>query len=339
MKLTARGKTWMLVLACAGLLSLFTVYYQIALMGPQGGLAWYEKVQWERTVQVMHGEQGTPWQYRLFTDSLVYGAVRAFAYLGVPRPIGTAFVLIRLLQNTLMFSLSVLYGRKLGLTTLETLLGISLLASGMCHGLYDTDMTFNTYTDMSLFLIAGLLILHDRLEWLIPLMLAAALNRETSGCIPVMLLFSKWHRNEPAGVSRRVWVIFAVCLLEWILIVGGMRLPFIFGMRPYIVPTAGAKPIFPLLWFNLTWWRTWVFLFATLGLIPFLALIAWRRWPIILRRFFWAVVPVWFPVHFCLAHAPETRLFLVPQVMIFIPGALFGIAACFAARYHPPRNA
>ena len=32
----------------------------------------------ERTLRVIHGESGTPWQYRLFTEGLVYGLVRLF---------------------------------------------------------------------------------------------------------------------------------------------------------------------------------------------------------------------------------------------------------------------
>ena len=87
-------------------LAVFNVYHQVSFMDFQGGLAWYERVQWERTQAVMAGEQGTPWQYRLFTDGIVYATVRAFEATGVPRPVGSAFVLIRLLQNLLFFTLA-----------------------------------------------------------------------------------------------------------------------------------------------------------------------------------------------------------------------------------------
>ncbi len=317
-------KTLAMVTGCAVILSFFTVYYQMQFMG----LEWYETVQWGRTQQVIQGESGTPWQYRLFTEGIVYGTVHLFEALGVPRPVGTAFILVRFLQNTLAFSLAVWFYRKLGLSLIQGLWGVVLLAYGMCHGLYDGDLTFNTYTDISIFLTAGLLILYKKPLGLIPLMLIAPFNRETSGCIPFMLLFAYWPglnsslKNE--GISwRNICVIAALCLGFWVMIVGGLRI--VYGIRPYIVPTAGKSPIIPLLMFNLTWWRTWVFLFATLGLMPLLALASWRGWPPALQRFFWAVVPVWFPIHFSLAHAPETRLFLVPQTLIFIPGAMFGV--------------
>lgn len=313
-------KQFALVAWLVALLSVYFVHYQITFMG----LHWYETVQWKRTLQVIHGESGTPWQYRLFTEGMVYGLVRLFEQCGVTRPIGTAFILFRLVQCLLTFSLAVAYYRKLGLTLIEGLLGVSLLVWGMCHGLYDTDMTFNTYTDMSLFLIAGLLILYEKPLWIIPLMVIAPFNRETSGCIPVMQLFSSVVFSPTFKLPpRRILEIVVVSLLLWLAIVGGLRL--VYGVREYIVPTAGKEPILPLLMFNLTWWRTWVFLFATLGLLPVMALVSWKAWPVPLQRFFWAVVPVWFPVHFALAHAPETRLFLVPQVLIFIPGALLGL--------------
>lgn len=310
----------MLVLACALALALFTVHYQIRFME----LAWFERVQWDRTCQVMAGESGTPWQYRVFTDGIVYGTVRLFQALQLPRPIGVAFVLIRLIQNTLAFSLAVSFYRRLGLSLMEGLFGISLLAWGMCHALYDGDLTFNTYTDISIFLTAGLFILSGRYRWLIPLMVVAPLNRETSGCIPFMLLFSQLRWRRGPRIPRETLVTGAVCFLQWAVIIAGLRA--VFGVKPYIVPTAGERPILPLLLYNLTWPRTWIFLFSTLGLVPLLALASWRGWSPALRHFFWAVVPIWFPVHFCLAHAPETRLFLVPQTLIFIPGALFGIA-------------
>ena len=297
-----------------------TVGYQINFMG----LEWYEEVQWQRTQTVLAGGEGTPWQYRLFTESIVYCTVHAFEAVGVDRPVGVAFVLIRILQNTLAFTLLIAFCRMLGLTRAQGMLGVTLLGWGMCHALYDGDLTFNTYTDMSIFLTAGLLIGNQKFRWLLLLMCIAPFNRETSGCIPFMLLFSQvqWKGGRPT-VSREVLILFITTLTMWISVVGGLRI--VYGVRPYIVPTAGVEPIWPLLKYNLTWYRTWVFLFATLGLMPLLALVSWKAWPQLLKRFFWAVVPVWFPIHFSLAHAPESRLFLVPQVLIFIPGALLGM--------------
>jgi hypothetical protein len=308
-------------------LAVFTVWHQMEFMG----LGWYETVQWERTQEVMRGESGTPWQYRLFTESIVTGTVRLCEYLGMERPVAVAFVAVRLVQNTLAFSLALVFFGLLGIPLRNALLGIGLLGWGMGHALYDGDLTFNTYTDMSIFLTAGSLIITKRFYWLIPLMCIAPFNRETSGCIPFMLLFSqlRWEKGRPV-LDRQVLLIFLITLATWASIIAGLRL--VYGVRPYIVPTAGVSPILPLLTYNLTWWRTWVFLFATMGILPLLALGSWKAWPQDLKRFFFAVAPVWFPLHFALAHAPETRLFLVPHVLLFVPGALLGLGYFVAER-------
>lgn len=308
-------------------LAVFTVWHQMEFMG----LGWYETVQWERTQQVMRGESGTPWQYRLFTESIVTGMVRLCESLGVERPVAVAFVAVRLVQNTLVFTLALLFFGLLGIPLRNALLGIGLLGWGMGHALYDGDLTFNTYTDISIFLTAGSLIVTKRFYWLVPLMCIAPFNRETSGCIPFMLLFSqlRWEKGRPV-LDRNVLIIFLITIATWASIIAGLRL--VYGVRPYIVPTAGVSPILPLLTYNLTWWRTWVFLFATMGILPVLALASWKAWPQDLKRFFFAVAPVWFPLHFALAHAPETRLFLVPHVLLFVPGALLGLGYFAADR-------
>lgn len=311
-------------------LTISTVWHQMTFMG----LDWYETVQWERTQQVLHGESGTPWQYRLFAESIVAGVVKLAEACGAERPVAVAFVLVRLVQNAAIFTLTLCFYRSLGIPLVHGLLGIGLLGWGMGHALYDGDLTFNTYTDVSIFLLAGMAIIRHRFWLLVPIMCIAPCNRETSGCIPFMLLFSQlhWEDGKPR-IDRHALMVFAITLAQWAIIVGGLRL--VFGVRPYIVPTAGVSPILPLLTFNLTWWRTWVFLFATLGVLPLCALASWRTWPKVLQRFFWAVVPVWFPLHFALAHAPETRLFLVPQVLLFIPGALLGLEYIFHAVERP----
>jgi hypothetical protein len=53
---------------------------------------------------------------------------------------------------------------------------------------------------------------------------------------------------------------------------------------------------------------------------------SYQTWPRALKIFFWVVVPAWFGVHFFTALVAETRLLLVPLALVFIPGALFGIA-------------
>lgn len=312
---------WMVVvLIFSVFLSLFTVFIHVKLLG----LSFYEDQEMGRMTSMVQGTSGTPWQYRQVMAHVVLWLVGVSQKVGVPRPVGTTFVAVRLLQNFLVFALAVLYYRKLGLSTYTALIGISLAAWGMVHSHYDNGMSFDTYTDIIFFLIAALLILRGSYAWLIPLMPIAALNRETSGCIPLMLLASQLELRPRPRVSRSVIGYFLVTMGIYAVVIVGLRLHY--GLRPYIVPTCGKSPFWPLLIFNLTWYRTWVFMFATLGLLPLMAAISYRAFPRPLKAFLWAIVPLWIVIMFPFAQVAETRLFLVPQILVFVPGALFGIS-------------
>ncbi len=69
--------------------------------------------------------------------------------------------------------------------------------------------------------------------------------------------------------------------------------------------------------------HTWVFLALTLSILPLLTLWEFRLLPSQVQGLFWLVVPLWFAVHFASALVNETRLFLVPVALVFIPGALY----------------
>ena len=169
--------------------------------------------QMENHVDVMQGDAGDPWQYRLLSDYLAEALLRFVTWIGYPRPGISAFVLFRFLQNLLIFCLAALYYRKLGLNHYLTLLGMSILAWGMTHALYDSDLSFNLYTDIAFYLIAGILILKRKYVWTIPLVVLAAFNRETSGLIPFMLLAAYLVERPPGYKLRPVIAIVVVGII------------------------------------------------------------------------------------------------------------------------------
>jgi hypothetical protein len=73
---------------------------------------------------------------------------------------------------------------------------------------------------------------------------------------------------------------------------------------------------------NLSDTRTVALLAATMNVLPLITLWRLRRLPAILRGFFWILVPVWFAVHAYIARLKETRYFLVPLAVVFIPAVL-----------------
>ena len=121
-------------------------------------------------------------------------------------------------------------------------------------------------------------------------------------------------------------------LAVFILVFLGLRL--LFPPRPLYVPYHHAPGI-PLLLYNLTRAFTWQQLLTTLGLVPLVGLLFFSSWPRLWQRLFLVVCPAWFLVHSFASVMAETRLFLVPQAIIFIPGALFAMQAWLHAQETP----
>ena len=63
-------------------------------------------------------------------------------------------------------------------------------------------------------------------------------------------------------------------------------------------------------------------LFQTLGFLPLVAIIVYRRWSLFVRICFLFLVPPWILVHAFSTDWAETRLFLVLVAMAFVPAVL-----------------
>ncbi len=307
------------ILLCSAIsFALLTVFAQVKELG----LSYLETSQLSRHMNVLLGKAGDAWQYRIFSEYLVEGIIVALRNLGFQHPITTAFISLRIFQNTIIFVLASLYYKKLGLNTYVTLIGLSLLAWGMTHAFYDSDLQFNTYFDIIFYLTAALLILHNRHAWIIPVAGLAALNRETSGLIPFLLISYSLYTKAEKGQRSIAMIIAAIACGLYTIIFFGLRLTL--GPQPLIEPY-GHTLGFNLFMYNISRYRTYVQLFATLSILPFTAIFSFARWPRSLKAFFWTIVPIWLPVHTFLAVTAETRMFLVPLALIFVPGTLFGI--------------
>jgi hypothetical protein len=305
-----------IILGCAVLFSLFTVFHQVRELS----LQYLETSQVHRHLRVLEGHAGNAYQYRILSEYVVAGLILALKNLGFPHAITSAFILFRIFQNTLIFLLAAFYYRKLGLNTYAMLIGLSLLAWGMTHALYDSDLAFNTYSDVIFYLAAGLVILLGHYGWLIPITGLAALNRETSGLIPFMLIaYSVWTNNKR---QKSAIMIAAICCGLYAIIFLSLRQ--LYGEQPLYTAYGNQLGIETFV-YNMSRYRTWVELFATMGLLPIMAIYSFHQWPDSLRAFFWTIVPIWFLVHPFVSIMAETRLFLVPFALIFVPGALFGI--------------
>ena len=235
----------------------------------------------------------------------------------------TAMLVFRGCQNLVLFGFAWLFYRLLGIRSSLTLMGLVILAFGMGQATFESDLSFNLYFDLIFYLAAVLLIARRWDGWLIPLSIVAAMNRETSLLIPFLLVAARVELR-PRRLELRTAVVAGAALLG--------QLAVYLGVRGALGP---KPPFFPhdiqwgrdLLLYNVARWQTWEMLAATFSIVPLLSLALFRRWPDILRRYFWMIVPVWLMLHVLLGVLAETRILLVPYALVLLPGALFGVQA------------
>ncbi len=277
----------------------------------------------------LRGTDPAPYRYRILTDYSLEAVLRLVAgddpghQAAVYKQIAFMF---RLLQNFIILLLAFWYFETLGIPFPNALLGILVLSYGMCFAFYGSDLSFYTYTNMALFLLAGVLINLGR-DWMIPLLTVfAALDREESILIPVMLFSARaghvgwrsWIRFQ--GFSTRLVSQSVLSLLGFVMVYLTIR--YLRGSAPYAASRYGAVyPGLSLLQSNVSNPLTWVGLAQMYSLLP-LSLVFWSYWPVILRSYLVFVAVPWFAAQFTFASADETRLFLVPLAIVFVPAAV-----------------
>ena len=310
--------TFLVILISALILSFATVSAQVNTLGIH-----FIKIHQEREHnKLLEGRAGNPWQYRILADYMLKPCLNFAQEIEIERPKPNTYIFFRFLQNILIFVAASYYYKKLGLSLITSLLGISILAWSISQGVYDSDLSFSTYFDLLFYLIAVNLLLTEKYLWLLPLMVLAAFNRETSGLIiillPAYIIFSKPEQKKDP-------LIYIATLGMGILYTS-----IFFGLRAYFdeqefLTAYGNFPGKQTLYFNVVNLLSWQRILMTVGLLPFLAIFSYPKWTKPLKIFFWVIVPIWGVIHFLASVVSETRLFLVPIALIFIPATLFGI--------------
>jgi hypothetical protein len=309
----------LIILCCSSMFGLLTVYVQQQHLT----IRYLEEgYQIKRHIAVLQGTSGNAWQYRVLSEYLVEGFVLTFKRLHVPHPVASAFLSFRFLQNTLIFFLAALYYKKLGLNTYSALIGLSLLAWGMSYAVYHSDLSFSTYSNIIFYLVAGLIILSNKDEWIIPVTALAALNMETSGFIPCMLLASRVSFKPRIYIPKRAVLITAISVALYVIVFVGLR--YVYGTNRPLTGPVGIE----LIRINFFNFKAWLQLFATLSILPIMAVLAFRWWPPTLRAISLAVVPLWLMIIPFTGGIIETRHYLVPLALVFVPGALLGALHC-----------
>jgi len=192
------------------------------------------------------------------------------------------------------------------------------LGGTTCSG-YGSGLAFDTYFDVLFYLIAGLLIVSGRSTWTTPLTALAALNRGTAALIPVLRVAAALRPHQSPPIERRTLLTAGLCAALFVAEFVGVR--FLLGPRPTMVAYGHHVGLDKFL-FNLTNHWTYFSMVATLSYIPLLALLWFPKWPPVLRRFFWTMVPAWVMVHLFVATLAEVPLFLGSSSSHIHPGRI-----------------
>ncbi len=308
------GPRWRLALITASGLLAFLVLYQFVFVSRSVDYLSDDQLRFQKAV--IQGTAIDPWQYRILAPYLIKGELQVIKPFGVKKPHVPAFLATSGILFGLVFYLSGVYWRELGMGSWHTLIAVAVLAWGVTYSNYRSHLAFDTWFDVVFYLLAGIAILEGRHFWILPISVIAAFNRETAILIPVMLVLARIDLHRRFSLDRSVLLIASVSLGLFILIFFGIRLYY--GPRSFI-DVKGHTVGLDMLLYNLTSRMTYVMPALTFSILPLIGIAVWRKWPAILHRFFLAIVPLWLLVHPFLALLWETRLFMVPYVLILIP--------------------
>lgn len=221
--------------------------------------------------------------------------------------------------------------------------GINFLTLALGNSVAAADLSFNTYLDIIFYLITANLILYKwNRNWLWLIIPLAAFNRETALLIPALYFitqtdftsfsFKKLNVSNIGWPKTGTWLFTIGLYIIFLSIFIGLRMYY--GYQPQQVWKAPAGlPMLKLNLFSAVGVKAYMELIGTFAVIPLIILYKFRAFPHLLKKWFLFLVPVWFAVHYVSVVAYQTRLFLVPIILIFIPMLLWLVEKEIAQRY------
>ncbi len=243
------------------------------------------------------------------------------------------FLFFRFCLNFLVFTLAFCLWRYFVLNHWLIFLGQIFLSLAMGNAVIASDLTFNTYLDNVFYLLAACLIVYklNRL-WFIPLTIAAAFNRETAMLIPGLYFISqvdikafslrKLNIKAFGFPPLNVWLFTALLYVFFIAIFISVRMYYGY-VAPQVWKVPSGIAMVKLNLASAVAAKAYFEMIGVFGVIPFILLYTFKRFPVIMKTWFIALVPIWFAVHIYSVVIYQTRLFLVPVILVFLPMMLW----------------
>ncbi len=211
--------------------------------------------------------------------------------------------------------------------------GINFLALGLGNAVTAADLSFNTYLDIIFYLLtANLIVYNKNKSWLYLIVPLAAFNRETSLLIPALYFvsetdftnfsFKKKNLIKIIYPPKKVWINTITLYIIFLTIFFAIR--SYYGYRPQQLWKIHAGfGMLKLNLFSAVAVKSYFELIGTFGVIPFIILYKFKVFPHLLKKWFLFLVPIWFAVHYISVVTYQTRLFMVPIILIFMPMILW----------------
>ncbi|MFT3846794.1 MAG: hypothetical protein QM725_17165 [Lacibacter sp.] len=243
------------------------------------------------------------------------------------------FVFFRFCLNFLVFISAFCLWRYFIKNNWLVFFALMFLSLAMGNGVIASDLTFNTYLDNVFYLLAACFIVYRvNPAWFIPLIILAAFNRETALLIPALYFVSqtgfekfslkKMNIRDINFPSKNVWLLTAVMYLIFLAIFVSVRL-FYGYVTPQVWKVAPGLAMIKLNLISAVAAKAYFEIIGVLSVIPFIILYTFKRYPVLLRTWFITLVPLWFAVHIYSVVIYQARLFLVPDIIVFIPMLLW----------------
>lgn len=243
------------------------------------------------------------------------------------------FILFRFTEHVFIFYLAWRLWNYFVKSKWLIFFGINFLALALGNAVTAADLSFNTYLDIIFYLVTANLIVYNKNKaWLFLIVPLSAFNRETALLIPALYFISETDFTgfslKKSGLTnissppKKVWVNTIILYLIFFAIFFAIR--SYYGYRPQQVWKAKAGfEMLKLNLFSAVAAKSYFELIGTFGVIPFIILYKFKLFPHLLKKWFVFLVPIWFAVHYVSVVTYQTRLFMVPIILIFMPMMLW----------------
>ena len=243
------------------------------------------------------------------------------------------FILFRFVEDFFIFYLAWRLWNYFVKSKWLIFLGINFLALALGDAVAAADLSFNTYLDIIFYLLTAIIIVEKKNPaWLFLIVPLGALNRETSMMIPALYFisqtdftsfsFKKFNIKDIVFPKINTWIFTATLYVIFFAIFFWLR--SYYGYRPQqIWKVPAGIPMLKLNLFSAVGVKAYLELIGTFGVIPLIILYKFKSFPHLLKKWFLFLVPIWFAVHYISVVAYQSRLFIVPMVLILLPMMLW----------------